>query len=151
MQALAGRIDQAAADPPAGGAAPVDRPGPPDNTPLTREDVLRLVDAVSADLDRFSRQLSDVVDHPVSAQSAGQHVSGSASGGQVTQLTIDFRWAGSARDSEIESELVDVLRTIQRRGSPGELAKGPQSPAIAELMELARDPHTFLRRLGLLS
>lgn len=120
-----------------------------DDTPLTKEDVLRLVDAVSADLDRFSRQVSAVADQAVSAESAGRHVRGSARRGQVLELAIDAQWVSSARDSEIESELVDVLRMLRSRGSPGDLLNGPQSSAVTELMTLASDPQRFIRRLGL--
>lgn len=153
MQALARQIDEQEQHPPVPPDAPgnVHGTGVSDETPITKEDVLRLVDAVSADLQNFSQHLSAVVDQPVSAESAGRHVRGSGQRGQVVELAIDARWAGHVRNPEIESELVEVLRKLQRSGSPGELANGPQSSAIAELTALASDPHKFLRRLGLLS
>ncbi|HEY2765877.1 MAG TPA: YbaB/EbfC family nucleoid-associated protein [Pseudonocardiaceae bacterium] len=155
MQALVAQVDQREQSYPAtvedSASGPADRAGTAGHTPLTKEDVLRLVDAVSADLELFSHRLSEVVDRTVSAESAGRRISGSGQHGQVVELVIDASWAGRVRDSEIENELVNVLRKLQRAGSPGDLANGPQSSAIEELTALASDPHNFLRRLGLLS
>jgi len=120
-----------------------------DQTPVSRTDVERLLDAVMADLGEFAGRLSAVVDHPVSVESAGGHVSGTAQRGQVLQMSIDANWAATARSSEIESELLEVLRQLQSRSTPADLASGPQSPAISELNALLADPHSFLRRLGL--
>lgn len=104
----------------------------PEMTPLSKEDVLRLVDAVTA------------------AESSGGHVRGMVRGGQVSQLLIETSWAGHVRDAEIESELLDVLKTLQRRSTAGDLASGPKSPAISELTKLVENPEVFVRRLGLI-
>ena len=74
---------------------------------------------------------------------------GTARSGQVVDLSVDPAWAHQARDSEIQSELLDALTELHARNTPGELASGPRSPAIAELTALLADPHTLLRRLGL--
>lgn len=120
-----------------------------DRTPLTRQHVNRLLDAVTADLERFTRRVAEVADRRVSAESAGRHVSGTAQRGQVLEVSVDPGWAARCRTSEIESELADVLRRLRQAAGPGELAGGPQSPAIAELHALAAGPATLLDRLRL--
>ncbi|MBV9843704.1 MAG: YbaB/EbfC family nucleoid-associated protein [Kutzneria sp.] len=148
MRALARQVE---AVPPVAEVRPPapSTPGGADEPPLTRQDVLRLVDAVSTDLRRFSERISPVVDHPVSAESAGGHVTATASRGRVIGLSLDPGWVGSVRDSEIESELLDVLRQLHDKSTPAELTAGPRSSAIAELTALASDPQRFLARLGL--
>jgi hypothetical protein len=120
-----------------------------DDSHLTTQDVQRLLDDVSAELGRFTEQLSAMVDHPVQVQSAGRHVQGSALRGQVLQLDIDTGWAGRARHTEIEGELLEVLRRLQESSTPRDLATGPTGRAISELMEMARDPQLLMRRLGM--
>lgn len=146
LQALATQLDRAAQQPP----APQQAQPAPDGPPLSREDVDRLLDAVTADLERFLRQTSEITDYPVSAQSAGRHVSGTAHRGQVLQVSVDAGWAARSQASEIASELVDLLGQLRRKSTPGDLTAGPQSSAIAELTELTRDPATMLRRIGLI-
>jgi len=104
---------------------------------------------VTADLEQFTRQAAGVIDRPVSAESAGRHVSGTAQRGQVLQVSVDPGWASRSRASEIEGELVDVLGELRLRSTPGDLAQGPHSAAIAELTTLASDPATLLSRIGL--
>ncbi|MEV0052510.1 hypothetical protein AB0H34_18655 [Saccharopolyspora shandongensis] len=123
----------------------------PDTSPLGKEDVMRLVDAVSADLKGFTEQLSARVDRTFSVESSGGHVRGSARSGQVLEMWIDSGWAASSRNSEIELGLTEVLTQLSEQSSPGELAQGPHSRAIDELHALASDPQLFLRRVGLLS
>ena len=120
-----------------------------DRTPLTRQDVNRLLEAVTADLEQFTRQVAEIAGRTVSAESAGRHVSGTAQRGQVLEVSVDAGWAARSRTAEIESELVEVLRELRRRSTPGELVQGPQSPAIAELTALVADPATLLSRLRL--
>lgn len=138
MVAQIGRIE---VPPPAPVAQDADR------TPLTRQDVGRLLDAVTADLDHFTRQVAEVADRRVSAESGGRHVSGAAHRGQVLEVTVDPTWAARSRTSEIELEVLDVLRQLRRGSTPGELAQGPQSSAIAELNALAADPAALADRL----
>lgn len=121
----------------------------PDRTPLTRLDVNRLLEAVAADLERFTRQAAEVAERRASAESAGRHVSGTAQRGHVLEVSVDPAWAARSRTSEIELELVDVLRQLRHRSTPGDLAQGPQSSAIAELNALGADPATLLERLRL--
>jgi hypothetical protein len=130
-------------------AEPGESRGAAEESALTSLDVQRLLDAVSAELGNFTERLSAVVDRPVQVQSAGGHVQGSALRGQVLGLDIDAGWAGQARHSEIESELVEVLRGLHDSSTPRELAAGPSGSAISELMELAGDPRRLMRRLGL--
>lgn len=120
-----------------------------DTTPLTRQDVDRLLDAVTADLADFTRRAAAIIDQPVSTESAGRHVSGTAQRGQVLQVSVEPRWAAGARSSEIEGELLEVLGRLHRQSTPGDLAQGPHSSAIAELTALASDPATLLSRIGL--
>jgi hypothetical protein len=116
---------------------------------LSSADVQRLLDSVHQEIAGFSRQLAAVVDRPAQAESSGYHVQGTAERGHFTSLTIDPSWAGQVRHTEIESELTEVLRKLHNESTPGELAAGPQGPAISELMDLARDPELLMRRLGM--
>ncbi|MDQ2588681.1 hypothetical protein [Saccharothrix yanglingensis] len=117
---------------------------------ITPEYVLGLMAAVSADLERFTRRLAEAADRPVTVESRGGHVRGAARRGQVLELAIDPGWARVARPTEVEREILEVLRALRDRGSPADLAAGPRSPAITELTALAGDPDTLLRRVGLL-
>jgi hypothetical protein len=73
-----------------------------DDSPLTTDDVLQLVDAVTADLERFTQQMALVVEQVVTVESSGGHVTGSGKGGQILSITVDPHWAASARNSERE-------------------------------------------------
>lgn len=139
MQTQLGQIQQ----PPAPAARQTD------TTPLTRQGVGRLLDAVTADLAEFAQRAAAIIDRPVSVESAGGHVSGTAARGRVLQVAVDPGWAARSRASEIESELVDVLGQLRRRSTLGDLAQGPRSAAITELTALASDPATLLSRIGL--
>jgi DNA-binding protein YbaB len=151
MQALAAQVEETERNPAVPETAGTEQhPAASDDSRLTKEDVARLMDAVSTELDQFSRQLAAVVDRPARVESAGGHVTGSSLRGQVLEVSIDPAWAGMARSSEIESELVEVLRALHSAGAPGELANGPQGSAIAELNALASDPQRLLRRIGLI-
>lgn len=122
----------------------------PDGSPITREDALRLFDAVTAELAAFTSRLDHVVGAPVTVESAGGNVRGTARTGQVIGLEVSGAWAHGAPNREIEGELVEVLRRLHDSGSPSDLADGPRGPAIAGLRALASDPDTLLRRVGLL-
>jgi len=129
---------------------PPPAPGPQDvnRTPLTRQDLGRLLDAVTADLDQFSRRVAEITDRRFSAESGGRHVSGTARSGQVLEVSVDPTWAARSRTSEIELEIVDVLRQLRRGSTPGELAQlGPQTSAVAELGALVADPAAMFDRL----
>ncbi|WP_245788695.1 hypothetical protein [Amycolatopsis marina] len=120
-----------------------------DESALTTQDVERLLDAVDAELGRFTARLSAIVDQPVQVRSSGGHVQGSAQRGHVLTLDIDGAWSGRARHTEIETELVEVLRGLHEASTPGDMAAGPSGNAISELMVLAADPQRLLRRLGM--
>lgn len=122
-----------------------------DESRITAEDAIRLVDAVTADLQDFIHQVSAITDELAHAESSGGHVAASGRGGQITAVEVDQKWAGSARDTEIESEIVDVLAKIQERSSLGELANGPRSGNIAEITSLVGDPQKLMRRVGLMN
>lgn len=121
----------------------------PDNSPLSRGDVHRLLDEVQADLSEFTKQLDLQTSHPVSITSAGGHVQGSADRGRVSELNIDPSWASSSRRSEIELELNEVLSQLTEKSAPKEIMEGPRSRAIDELNSLVSDPQSFIRRIGL--
>jgi len=143
MQALAYQVEHPAP------AAEPEPAGPSDNSPLTNQDVTRLLDAVDAQMRQFSAQLSAVADDRVSVRSSNGHVEGAALRGQVLDLEIDPSWVGQARSGEIEDELTEVLRGLHRASTPGDLAAGPSGGPAAELMALAADPVQLMRRLGL--
>ncbi|WP_007025775.1 hypothetical protein [Saccharomonospora iraqiensis] len=116
---------------------------------LSTQDVERLLNAVDAELHEFTAKLSAIIDHPVRIESAGGHVRGSAQRGQVLTLDIDSAWAGRARHTEIETELIEVLQGLHKASTPGDIAGGPSGSAISELMGLAADPGRLMRRLGM--
>ncbi|RZS44361.1 hypothetical protein EV193_101236 [Herbihabitans rhizosphaerae] len=133
MNVLAQQIEQIDPDNP----MPPDTPTPTDETPLTSNDVLRLVDAVTADLDQFveqAQQNAAIASQPVSATSAGGHVTGSAQNGQVTNVTLDSRWIFNARTPEIEKEILDALRQLYQKTTPANPV--PQPDSFTEIMTL---------------
>ncbi|GAB2962684.1 hypothetical protein LWP59_18380 [Amycolatopsis acidiphila] len=144
MAALARSVEQV--DPTAASASP--GASAVDESALTGRDVEGLLDAVDAELRQFTARLSAIVDQPAEVSSSGGHVRGSAQRGQVLALDLDSTWAGRARHTEIETELVEVLRGLHDASTPRELAAGPTGSAISELMELAADPRCLMRRLG---
>ncbi|MEU4741549.1 YbaB/EbfC family nucleoid-associated protein [Actinosynnema sp. NPDC023658] len=145
MAALAEQVERPAEPAP-------QRPAPPPQPEerITPEQALRLMDAVSADLARFTQRMTEVVDRPLTVESRGGHVRGTIHRGQVLGLEADPAWTHSARVTEVQQEFLEVLRNLRARSVPSDLAQGPQSPAIAELTALVSDPGTLLRRVGLL-
>lgn len=118
-----------------------------DEAPFTREDAMRLFDAVNAELAAFTSDLDRTVNAPVQAESRGGHVRGIAQSGRVVRFEIDDRWVYAAPNPEIEGEFIEVLRGLHDSGTP---APQPAGPAIAELQALASDPARLLRKVGLL-
>lgn len=122
---------------------------PEEERPITREDAKRLLDAVTADLTQFRQRMSEVVDQTVRVDSAGEHVTVSGRRGQVQDVSLDVSWLFTARESEIESEVREALTRFADRSTPGDLAEGPQSSAINELMALVSDPRAMVRRIAM--
>lgn len=141
-------------------AKQAERPAPPSQSQsqsqsqsterITPAEALRLMDAVSADLARYTRRMAEVVDRPTTVESRGGHVRGTAHRGQVLALDADPGWTHTARVNEMQQEFLEVLRNLRDRSVPTDMTAGPQSPAIAELTALVSDPGTLLRRVGLL-
>ncbi|MPY96754.1 MAG: hypothetical protein GEU97_01925 [Actinophytocola sp.] len=147
MAARAERLDEM--DPDSTGTAEVPPSSQPaEDRPVTAEDAMRLIDAVTADLGRFMQQVSAATDQVVTAESSGGHVLVTGRQRQATDVAIDPRWVVGARDSEIESELVDALASFTNKSSLGDLTQGPQSTNIDELRRLVRDPQTLIRRIS---
>lgn len=147
--ALARQLETPAEPQPQPEPPAVDGAGPAGDPFAAINDVLRLMDEVSADLDSFQRRLAAATTGVTSADSSGRHVTVGIRDGQVIDVSIDPRWAAAVRTSEVESELLDALQRAQRMASPGELADGPRSAAITELNNLVRNPQAMLRQLGL--
>lgn len=145
MSALARSVELA--DLPAAAALPEGTST--DESALTARDVRRLLDAVDAELRDFSARLSAIVDRPARVRSSGGHVQGSAQRGHVLAVDVDSAWAGRARHTEIESELLEVLQRLHEASTPREMVGGPKGAALSELMELATDPVRLMRRLGM--
>ncbi|HEX3649430.1 MAG TPA: YbaB/EbfC family nucleoid-associated protein [Pseudonocardiaceae bacterium] len=149
MAALARQVRTAPPEPePEPVAASAGPPADPDPFAAIN-DVLRLMDEVSDELDSFQRELAAVTSGVTAADSGGRHVTVSSRDGQVVDVSIDPRWAGAVRTSELESEILDALQRVRRMAAPGELAQGPRSAAITELNNLVRNPQAMMRRLGL--
>lgn len=120
-----------------------------DESRLSPDDMLRLVDAATTEMTRFTEQAAMVIDRRIAATSAGGHLSGSSINGQVVDISIDPSWAGSVRSTEIASEIADVLRQLHAATARSEIVNGPQGPAIAEIMGMLYDPQRLSRRVGL--
>ncbi|MFJ8912844.1 hypothetical protein [Amycolatopsis sp. NPDC102389] len=149
IAALGRQVDEVVRNPPAMptfGATPA---SVADESPLGTQDMLRLVEAATAELERFTQRAAEVVDRPITAESGGGHVRGSVTNGQIVDVEIDQSWVTQVRTGEIESEVLDVLRQLRRACVPPGLSDGPQGPAIAEIMGLLFDPHRMARRVGL--
>ncbi len=120
-----------------------------DESRLTPGDAMRLLDAVTSDLNDFMRQVSAVIDQPARVESSGGHVMASGQRGQIMSVEIDQQWAASARKTEIEAEVTEALKKVNENSTLGELSNGPQSRNIAELNALVSDPQALMRRVGL--
>jgi DNA-binding protein YbaB len=116
-----------------------------DETPLTARDVLRLGDAVLAEVDEISARLV-VADRTVAATSSGGHVSGTAQSGRYVSLDIDPTWASIARNAEVEAELTEILRSLHRASVP-DCAGRHVGKVTAELLSLVHDPDRLIRRV----
>lgn len=149
IAALARHVDDVARNPPAMPTFGATLASTADESPLGTQDMLRLVEAATAELARFTQQAAAVVDRRITAESGGGHVHGTVTNGQVVEVGIDPSWAAQVRAGEIESEILDVLRQLREAGTPPDLSDGPQGPAIAEIMGLLFDPHRMARRVGL--
>lgn len=140
-------------DPEAAPAGRAEQPGPAepaeDESHITSADAMRLLDAVTADVNEFLRQVSAVTDQPARVESSGGHVLASGQRGQIVSVEIDREWAGSARKNEIEAEVTEALQRVNETSTLGELSNGPQSRNIAELNALVSDPQALMRRVGL--
>jgi hypothetical protein len=145
MAALAKQVERPTEPP-----SPRQTPPPRSDERITPEQALRLMDAVSADLARFTQRMTEVVDRPLVVESRGGHVRGTIHRGQVLSLEVDPAWTHTSRVSEMQQEFLEVLRNLRAQSVPADLAQGPQSPAITELTALVSDPDTLLRRVGLL-
>ncbi|MFI6303452.1 hypothetical protein ACIBCH_16385 [Amycolatopsis thailandensis] len=149
IAALGRQMDDVARNPPpmpTFGATPASNA---DESPLGTQDMLRLVEAATAELEQFTQRAATVVDRRITAESRGGHVDGTMANGQIVAMEIDPAWVAQVRAGEIESEILDVLRQLREAGTPPGLADGPQGPAIAEIMGLLFDPHRMARRVGL--
>lgn len=120
---------------------------PVDETPITLDYVMQLLGNVSVDVEHFIQRMPTTFRQTVSAESGGKHVSVTGMHRQVNDVSIDVRWVARARATEVETELRDVLGRFAAQFSVGELAGGPHSPAITELMDLVSHPETTLRRV----
>lgn len=128
---------------------PESPPSPPasdaDETPLGPQDVLRLGEAVRAEVDGMSARLA-LADRPVASTSSGGHVGGTAQSGRYVSLDIDPTWASMARNAEIETELTEVLRSLHRDSIP-DAANSQLGEATTELLSLIHDPDRLIRRV----
>jgi len=118
-----------------------------DEAPLTPQDVLRLGDAVMAEVDEISARLA-VADRLVTATSSGGHVAGTAQSGRYVSLDIDPTWASIARNAEVEGELPAVLKSLHRDSVPDGTGRHV-GKATAELLSLVHDPDRLIRRARL--
>jgi hypothetical protein len=126
-------------------------PRSPQDRATGSAEVVGLVNTALADLAQFDQKLDIARAQPASVQSRAHHVRVVADNVRILAVSIDPGWVVSTRDPEIESELVDALVQAQSQASLGNLAQGPQSPAISEMMSLVSNPAELLRRLGLTS
>jgi DNA-binding protein YbaB len=128
------------------GTRPRPRTETVDHGPLTRYDLMRLIDAATSDIGRM-RQHTARLTQEVTHESRGGHVRVTGAGRQVRAVAMDTNWARRVRHSEIAGELTDALKAFGARAlRPDDL---PRSTAIDELNALVADPARTLRRLGM--
>lgn len=152
MQAVAQRAGQAMATigaPVGTGAPPVPSEAHGNERPITKEDASRLISAVHTDLEQYVRRATAITNQVLTVSSSGHHVQVTGRQRQVTGVTIDAKWASGAPNTEIESELRDALSSFTTQSSLGDLAGGPRSSAIDELMSLVGNPRELVRRINL--
>jgi hypothetical protein len=143
----AARLDEQSGQPASPWTPPAVPGRPDDDRPITREDALRLLHRVSADLAEFRQRWSAVADRMVSVTSRGGHVTVSGRQRQIGDVSIDQDWLYRARASEVETELCEALRAFAAESSTGGLSRGPDSGAISELLALVADPAATIRRI----
>lgn len=113
---------------------------------LTRYDLMRLIDAVTADTRRVVRYAARL-NQEVTQSSGGGHVRVTGVGRQVRAVEMDPNWVWRVRDGEIVSELTDALKGFGARAPrPADV---PRGSALDELNALMADPARTLRRLGM--
>lgn len=118
-----------------------------DDTPITRDHVLQLLSTVSVDVEKFTKNVSSIATKQITSTSSSGRVTVSGTHQVVQTMSLDTRWVDTARDSAIEVEILDALANFFANSSLKELAQGPDSPAITELMSLVADPEGTLRRI----
>jgi DNA-binding protein YbaB len=116
-----------------------------EETPLTAQDVLRLSDAVMAEVDEILARLT-AADRLVAATSSGGHVAGTAQSGRYVSLDIDPTWASIARNAEVEAELTEVLVSLRHDSVPDGAGRH-LGKATTELLNLVHDPDRLIRRV----
>lgn len=92
-------------------ASTTSQPRPPE-TPITKEDVVRLLDAVTEDLDRFMQQAKDIAERQVTVESGGGHVRVSGRARRIDEMPVDPTWAGAVTLVGIPAAVVALTATI---------------------------------------
>jgi DNA-binding protein YbaB len=145
--------------------APVDLPAPsgdvsPAEARANIKEMIGLLSAAKGQLKKLNAVLAAQGDRPpVSRTSPDRRVEVTIESGAVTSVHVDPGWAGAAADRQIETTVLEALRSAQSAGNAsGSNGTGgnadPQAlaafPELAELNRLTADPSALLRRLGLI-
>jgi hypothetical protein len=110
-------------------------------------EILDLFGQFDAQFTEFQASLQQVAMSDHRGESASRSVVVTLARGQITAVTLDPQWAAGAASTEIGAEVLAALKAAQRNA--GDIKDVPMPPALKRLQELAGDPESLTRQLGL--
>ncbi|HEX5596240.1 MAG TPA: hypothetical protein VFX61_09530 [Micromonosporaceae bacterium] len=112
--------------------------------------MLELLGGVRSEIDGLRQRLDAQAAQQVIGRSAGSHVTVAMTGGQVTAVQISRRWLNEQPSGQaIAEEFRLACHNAYRQAALQSAAALAAAPSLATLRDLASDPATLLRRLGL--
>jgi len=132
---------------------PVAAPPPPRDPERRGAELLGLMstlDKALAEIDTLTERLEALATREIAGGSASGRVTVTMTGAQLVTVELDGRWlrqepTGRQVADEIESACRQAYSSLARQTEAAEA----QSPHVAEVRALTRDPQEFVRRLGL--
>ncbi|MDV6011141.1 hypothetical protein [Haloechinothrix sp. LS1_15] len=67
------------------------------DSPITKQDAMRLLDAVSTDLGNYLDEVTRVISREFTVESGGGHVNVTSKQGQISAVSVDLAWASQVR------------------------------------------------------
>lgn len=110
-------------------------------------EVLDLFSRYDADLETYTAQVRQAAAATSRGAGGNGRIVVTMTGGRITGVETDPRWAATARYTEVRVEALTAFQAAQRGSATTRSVALPAS--IARLQELASDPHALSRQLGL--